>query len=129
MSDWTWLHRNGTRVPFEPVITFEMLGATFGVRQCPTAPHVATEQRTGMRAGEPQPDPVGGTRTYHRLACAIEDAGWEVRDCLMWVYLNWFPKGLDVAKTIDKAARHLPLRRRKSQLTRQRCRKGKTNAD
>lgn len=28
----------------------------------------------------------GGSRTYHRLACAIEDAGWEVRDCLMWVY-------------------------------------------
>lgn len=28
----------------------------------------------------------GGTRTYHRLICAIEDAGWEVRDCLMWVY-------------------------------------------
>ena len=28
----------------------------------------------------------GGTRTYHRLACAIEDAGWEVRDCIMWVY-------------------------------------------
>jgi len=28
----------------------------------------------------------GGTRTSHRLACAIEDAGWEIRDCLMWVY-------------------------------------------
>lgn len=28
----------------------------------------------------------GGTRTYHRLACAIEDAGWEIRDCVMWVY-------------------------------------------
>lgn len=28
----------------------------------------------------------GGTRTYHRLACAIEDAGWEIRDCIMWVY-------------------------------------------
>lgn len=34
----------------------------------------------------------GGTRTYHRLACAIEDAGWEVRDCLMWVYSTGFPK-------------------------------------
>ena len=28
----------------------------------------------------------GGTRTSHRLTCAIEDAGWEIRDCLMWVY-------------------------------------------
>lgn len=34
----------------------------------------------------------GGTRTYHRLACSIEDAGWEVRDCLMWVYGSGFPK-------------------------------------
>lgn len=34
----------------------------------------------------------GGTRTYHRLACAIEDAGWEVRDCLIWVYGSGFPK-------------------------------------
>jgi DNA modification methylase len=34
----------------------------------------------------------GGTRTYHRLACAIEDAGWELRDCLQWVYGSGFPK-------------------------------------
>ena len=34
----------------------------------------------------------GGTRTYHRLACAIEDAGWEVRDCIAWVYGSGFPK-------------------------------------
>jgi DNA modification methylase len=35
----------------------------------------------------------GGTRTYHRLACAVEDAGFEVRDCLMWLYGSGFPKG------------------------------------
>ena len=46
----------------------------------------------------------GGTRTYHRLACAIEDAGFEVRDCLMWLYGTGFPKSLDVSKAIDKAA-------------------------
>lgn len=46
----------------------------------------------------------GGTRTYHRLACAIEDAGWEVRDCLSWLYGSGFPKSLDVSKAIDKAA-------------------------
>jgi DNA modification methylase len=46
----------------------------------------------------------GGTRTYHRLTCAIEDAGWEIRDCVMWVYGSGFPKSHDVSKAIDKAA-------------------------
>ena len=46
----------------------------------------------------------GGTRTYHRLAAGIEDAGFEIRDCLTWLYGSGFPKSLDVAKAIDKAA-------------------------
>jgi DNA modification methylase len=46
----------------------------------------------------------GGTRTFHRLTCAIEDAGWEIRDCVMWVYGSGFPKSHDVSKAIDKAA-------------------------
>jgi DNA modification methylase len=46
----------------------------------------------------------GGTRTYHRLACGIEDAGFEVRDSLHWIYGSGFPKSLDVGKAIDKAA-------------------------
>jgi DNA modification methylase len=46
----------------------------------------------------------GGTRTFHRLTCSIEDAGWEMRDCIMWVYGSGFPKSLDVSKAIDKAA-------------------------
>lgn len=46
----------------------------------------------------------GGTRTYHRLACAIEDAGFELRDCIMWVYGSGFPKSHNVSKAIDKAA-------------------------
>lgn len=46
----------------------------------------------------------GGTRTFHRLTCAIEDAGWEVRDCLSWLYGSGFPKSLDVSKAIDKSA-------------------------
>ena len=45
-----------------------------------------------------------GTRTYHRLAAAIEDAGWEVRDIVTWVSSKTFPKSLDVSKAIDKAA-------------------------
>ena len=44
----------------------------------------------------------GGTRTFHRMASAIEDAGWEIRDCIMWVYGSGFPKSMDVAKAIDK---------------------------
>jgi len=44
----------------------------------------------------------GGTRTFHRLAVAIEDAGWEVRDCLSWLYGSGFPKSLAVDKAIDK---------------------------
>jgi len=46
----------------------------------------------------------GGTRTFHRLTCAIEDAGFEIRDCLSWLYGSGFPKSLDVSKAIDKAA-------------------------
>jgi len=44
----------------------------------------------------------GGSRTYHRLACAIEDAGFEIRDQIMWVYGSGFPKSLDVSKALDK---------------------------
>lgn len=43
-----------------------------------------------------------GSRTYHRMAVAIEDAGFEIRDQIMWVYGSGFPKSLDVSKAIDK---------------------------
>jgi DNA modification methylase len=43
-------------------------------------------------------------RTYHRMVCGIEDAGFEVRDQIMWVFGSGFPKSLDVSKAIDKAA-------------------------
>ena len=46
----------------------------------------------------------GGPRTYHRAVCRIEDAGFEIRDCLMWIFGSGFPKSLDVSKAIDKAA-------------------------
>lgn len=45
----------------------------------------------------------GGTRTFHRMTCAIEDAGWEIRDCMMWLYGSGFPKSHDISKGIDKA--------------------------
>ena len=50
----------------------------------------------------------GGSRTYHRMACAIEDAGFEIRDQIMWLYGSGFPKSLDVSKAIDKAERGVP---------------------
>jgi DNA modification methylase len=46
----------------------------------------------------------GGTRMVHRLAVAIEDAGWEIRDRIHWVYGSGFPKSHNVSKAIDKAA-------------------------
>lgn len=50
----------------------------------------------------------GGTRTFHRLTCALEDAGFEIRDCLCWLYGQGFPKSLNVAVAIDKADGHPP---------------------
>lgn len=46
----------------------------------------------------------GGTRTYHRLACAIEDAGFEIRDQIQWLYGSGFPKSHNISKLIDKQA-------------------------
>src|SRR5574343_945410 len=45
-----------------------------------------------------------GTRTQHRMAVRIEDAGFEIRDMIAWLYGSGFPKSLDVSKAIDKAA-------------------------
>jgi site-specific DNA-methyltransferase (adenine-specific) len=44
----------------------------------------------------------GGTRTYHRMTCGLEDAGFEIRDCIAWMHGSGFPKSLDVSKAIDK---------------------------
>lgn len=46
----------------------------------------------------------GGSRTFHRIACAIEDAGFEIRDTIMWLYGSGFPKSMDISKQIDKRA-------------------------
>lgn len=48
----------------------------------------------------------GAPRTYHRMACAIEDAGFEIRDSLMWLFGSGFPKSLDVSKALDKNEGH-----------------------
>tara|TARA_R100001086_G_scaffold248113_1_gene184168 strand:+ start:1334 stop:2644 length:1311 start_codon:yes stop_codon:yes gene_type:complete len=44
----------------------------------------------------------GGSRTYHRLACGIEDAGFEIRDQIMWLYGSGFPKSLNIGKQLEK---------------------------
>jgi DNA modification methylase len=47
----------------------------------------------------------GGTRTWHRLTCAIEDAGFQIRDSIAWLYGSGFPKSLDVSRAVDTHAR------------------------
>ena len=44
----------------------------------------------------------GGSRTYHRMACAVEDAGFILKDCIMWLYGVGYPKSLNVGKAILK---------------------------
>jgi len=46
----------------------------------------------------------GNTRTWHRLACGLEDAGWIIKDTLMWLYSQGFPKATDISKQLDKKA-------------------------
>jgi DNA modification methylase len=50
----------------------------------------------------------GGSRTWHRLAVAVEDAGFELRDSIAWIYGSGFPKSLDVSKAIDKRGGIIP---------------------
>jgi len=44
----------------------------------------------------------GGTRTFHRITCGIEDAGWEIRDTMMWLYGSGFPKSYNISKGMNK---------------------------
>jgi len=47
----------------------------------------------------------GGTRTYHRLVCAIEDAGWKIKDTLCWLYGQGFPKSHNIGKYMEQEAK------------------------
>lgn len=58
-----------------------------------------------------------GTRTQHRMACRIEDAGFEIRDMIAWVYGSGFPKSLDVATAIDKLDANVVRRSRRLRFT------------
>jgi len=44
----------------------------------------------------------GGSRTYHRMAVRVEDAGFVLKDCIMWLYGSGFPKATDISKQLDK---------------------------
>lgn len=60
--------------------------------------------RECLRAMKPGAHGVifGAPRLYHRLACQVEDAGFEVRDCLQWLFGSGFPKNHDPSKAVDK---------------------------
>jgi DNA modification methylase len=59
----------------------------------------------------------GGSRTWHRLAVAVEDAGFEIRDNIAWIYGSGFPKSLDVSKAIDKSDAKVERRARDLRFT------------
>jgi site-specific DNA-methyltransferase (adenine-specific) len=50
----------------------------------------------------------GGTRTWHRLACALEDAGFDIRDTIAWLYATGFPKNLNISQAVTKASNARP---------------------
>ena len=113
-DDWTTIHCGDCRdvmreMPAESVdaiVTDPPYGLSFMGREWDHGVPGEAFWREALRVAKPGAYLVafGGTRTFHRLTCAIEDAGWEVRDCLGWLYGSGFPKSLDVSKAIDKEA-------------------------
>jgi site-specific DNA-methyltransferase (adenine-specific) len=87
----------------DPPYGYTFMGAEWdkGVPPAPVWRELARALRPGAHVLA-----AGGTRTYHRLACAIEDGGLTIRDCVgyAWVYSTGFPKSLDISKALDKAA-------------------------
>ncbi len=71
-----------------------------------------------------------GSRTYHRMVCAIEDAGFQIRDQIMWIYGSGFPKSLNVAKAIDSGSgRPEDIRRMEMGDEYEPSGRGRTNSD
>jgi len=91
---------------FDAIVTDPPYGLAFMGRDWDKAlPDPATWAEL-LRVAKPGAHLVafGAPRLYHRLGVAIEDAGWELRDCLVWLFGTGFPKSLDVSKALDAAA-------------------------
>jgi len=61
----------------------------------------------------------GGSRTYHKIAKAIEDAGFEIRDCIMWLYGSGFPKSMNISKKIATTKKFTELSKFQTELSNQ----------
>lgn len=91
---------------FDSVVTDPPYGIEFMGREWDTAASVAFKPATwreALRVLKPGGHLLafGGTRMYHRLVCAVEDAGFEMRDMIAWIYGSGFPKSLDASKALD----------------------------
>ena len=91
---------------FDAIIADPPYGLSFMGKKWDYAVPDAGLWREALRVCKPGAPLIAfsGTRTYHRTVVQIEDAGWEIRDCLAWMYGSGFPKSLDVSKAIDAAA-------------------------
>lgn len=85
----------------DPPYELGFMGKSWDSKGVSFQPETWEKLRSYCKPGAPLLS-FGGSRTYHRIACAIEDGGWTLRDCIMWVYGSGFPKSLDISKAIDK---------------------------
>lgn len=93
--------RGASAIVTDPPYELNFMGKSWDSKGISFQPETWQIIRNSCLAGAPLLS-FAGTRTFHRIACAIEDAGWEIRDTLMWVYGSGFPKSLDISKAIDK---------------------------
>jgi len=63
----------------------------------------------------------GGTRTYHKIASAIEEAGFEIRDCIMWIYGSGFPKSMNISKCLEAREKYGKANTRTKRVVEQSC--------
>lgn len=89
---------------FDSVVTDPPYGLKFMGKDWDSGVPGEIYWREALRTAKPGAYLVafGGTRTYHRLMVAIEDAGWTIRDCLMWVYSSGMPKSYNASKAFEK---------------------------
>lgn len=105
-GDWlevmSELYRSGMLV--DAVITDPPYGLKFMQKRWDYSVPSSDVWRQAMKMAKPGAHLLafGGSRTYHRLACAVEDGGWEVRDQIMWIHAQGMPKSRDISKAVDK---------------------------